>query len=419
MKNTDKLNILSILPHMGGGLGAVMPSFIDSIDANHIIACLEVPQNVPKINSEIFIDMIYNIRQLKSLIRESDICVIHMYNHPLLYKFLLENKLPECRLIYWYHNLGMFAPYIIRKELIDMSDMFITTTPASFQVPTVEQVIKNSDTCFKVRNIFSTRGVDQFLNIPPKIHDGWRIGYVGTLDYSKLHPNFVKMCSKVKGNTVKFVLCGEPSKELLRDIKDSGIEERFEILGKVSNVPEILQTIDIFGYPLSPYQYGSSEQVICESQAMGIPAVVLGNLPESFLIKDKYNGLVASENNYHKAIHKLMKDENFYGILSINAKVKAQEIYSIENLTRNWTEVINNVKQLTKKERKLISDPHKITGFEIFDYSVGGFKEEMLKDSLQWDSETKGSPRHYLKYFPDDIKLHSIIKQLDKIYDKS
>jgi hypothetical protein len=40
--------------------------------------------------------------------------------------------------------------------------------------------------------------VEQIKSIKPKKHSGFNIGYIGTVDYSKIHCNFLNIASKIK-----------------------------------------------------------------------------------------------------------------------------------------------------------------------------------------------------------------------------
>lgn len=425
------LNILTLSPHLGGGVGSVLDNLLSNIKANHTVICLDKNYQLFK-KSKISIQQEYinKIPELLTFIKKADIVLLNAWNHPLLFKLLLENRLPACRLLTWYHNLGMFAPYLITKELVNISDFFVLTTPASLKV----NVLKNSSYNTKIKTIFSTRGIDDFLTLQPKKHFGFNVGYIGTLDYSKLHPHFISFCNQINSSNLKFLLCGNCSSELLEDIKKSSQRHRFKCVGHVSDIKQYLSIMDVFGYPLSPFHYGSSEQVLAESMASGVVPIVLNNLPESYIIKHNDNGFIVSEEDYSKSVKFLLNDFSTRKKLSQGARETAKEIYSTEKMVKAWTETIESALSFPKQEKQFFKKNQSFSGFEVFAHSLGEFKDiiltyaetsenkqqlvELLLTTNQWDSETKASPRHYLKYFPEDKKLQKIVKILDTLKER-
>lgn len=117
------------------------------------------------------------------------------------------------------------------------------------------------------------------------VHDDFTIGYLGTLDFSKLHPNFVSMCKKVNIPNVKFLVVGRGyDKETLeQQVRDLDMQDKFEIVGFVDDLTPFLQRMDVFGYPLNPTHFGTCELVIGEAIASGLIPVVLKNQTEEYI----------------------------------------------------------------------------------------------------------------------------------------
>jgi len=416
------IKLLNITPHVGGGVGNVIKELTNNLLVSQTIICLDEIKNNNINSTIIFDDMINHISDILDMIKDSDIVLLHYWNHPLLYKFLLENDIPECRLIVWSHTLGIYHPYNIHKDIVDMSSIFVLASEASYESP----VIKNTFDKDKIKVIRSTGGIEQFNNLKRIEHEGINILYVGTLDYSKLHRNFVNMCLSINRENVKFILCGEMSDEVLNDINNCSHPEKFIIKGKIDNIKEQLQIADIFGYPLSDKNYSTGELVLGEAMIAGIVPVVIDNLPESYIVQNNYNGLIVSESEYSNAVMKLIDDIDLRNRLSTNAIESAKEIYSTKKMINGWKSLIYDIMFCNKKNIILNYNTNCIDGFNIFAYSLDDLQNlflnydeekiiDLFKSSDQWNSLNKGSVRQYLSYFPDDTNLKELVRLLDNI----
>ena len=136
--------------------------------------------------------MFWKRQEIFKIISDSDIIIIHWWNHPLLYDLLVRDRLPKCRLIIWSHNSGLFPPGAFTKKILEYPDLFVFTTPLSFEVEEIKKLSDNQRNNLRV--IWSTGGIEHVKNIKPQFHKGFNIGYIGTVDYCKLHPDFLQLC---------------------------------------------------------------------------------------------------------------------------------------------------------------------------------------------------------------------------------
>src|ERR1700690_138765 len=111
-------NILHIIPHAGGGVGAVLRSLLAADSArecrySHKVASLEYLNEVTRKHFDghgiPWIDDAATQRRedLSALIHSADIVLTHWWNHPLLMRLLAEG-LPAMRLVLWSHVNGFF-----------------------------------------------------------------------------------------------------------------------------------------------------------------------------------------------------------------------------------------------------------------------------------------------------------------------
>ncbi|HQI24601.1 MAG TPA: glycosyltransferase family 4 protein, partial [Smithella sp.] len=335
----NKIKILHITAHLGGGVGSVLLNYLAKAGNNsafeHRVLSLEYANEKAKAASRetgFFLadKMSENLPGLLAAVSRADVVLMHWWNHPLLYALLVRESLPSARIIFWSHISGFSAPYVFNEPALCYPDLFVFTSPLSLNVPEVRSLPDNRQKALRV--IWSTGGIEHTASVRPNPHSGFNIGYIGTVDYGKLHPHFLKMSSDAKIPDVRFIVCGGPSEKQIREeSRQYGIHEQFVFTGQISNIQDYLSKFDIFGYPLAPHHYGTCEQSLGESMAAGIPPVVMGNPTESLIVEDGITGIVApDENAYTQALETLYHQPDFRRRLADNARKAAEERYSLD-----------------------------------------------------------------------------------------
>jgi hypothetical protein len=328
----------------------------------------------------------------------------------------------------WSHISGFHPPYVFTPKIFNYPDLFVFTTPVSFET---KEVINLSDEHKKnLRVIWSTGGVEHVKNVRPKEHIGFNIGYIGTVDYCKMHPDFLKLCSQIDIPNVRFIVCGGPKEnEIKRQAEVLSIGEKFIFTGLVSDITEYLPLFDVFGYPLAPYHYGTCDQVIAESMAAGVVPVVLSNRMENHMVENRVTGIVAkNQHEYVTAIKELYAHQNLRKDLSINAKSFAQKTFSLDKLKKEWDAIFEELLTFPKVLRQW--EIHKpiieISAGDVFLESLGEYgqvfisyckgtnekdlnttseKIKKLGESPLWQAKTRGTVHHYTEFFPTDDSL--------------
>ena len=446
--NKKKINILHITPHLGGGVGRVILNYLSKVKENrffaHRVVCLDYAnENALEVARNASFSLLDNMskekREILDLIADSDIVLIHAWNHPLLYDFLVREQLPASRVIMWGHNSGFHPPAIYPEKILTYPDMFVFTTPVSLEN---KEVLNLTDEQKKIlRVVWSTGGIEHVKSVKPKKHSGFNIGYIGTVDYAKIHPNFLNICNKVNIPNVKFIVCGGPSeKEIEKEAEELGIAGKFIFTGQVSDITEYLSIFDIFGYPLAPYHYGTCDQALQESMAAGVVPVVLANPMESYMVKDGLTGIVAKdEDEYIKALQDLYHNPKLRNLLSKNAKKYAINEFSLEKMVNEWDKIFNEVLGFPKTVRKweINKNIKNISSKDVFLESLGQYGEHFvsycnaendeekksviekikkLSKLVNWQSETKGTVHHYNYFFPDDEYLSFWSNLMREVY---
>ncbi len=438
-KKNIKYKILHITPHLGAGVGTVVLNYLSKVANSpvfaHTILCLDYAnqyavETANRAGFPLLDNMSKKKQKLLNLIADSDIVLVHWWNHPLLYDFFVREQLPLSRVIFWAHQRGYPAPNNFTKKILRYPDVFVFTTPLSYKTREVKNLPDKQKKC--LRDIWSTAGVERMKSIKLKKHRGFNIGYIGNVDFAKMHPDFLDICNQVNIPNVKFIVVGGPNGgQLNQEAKKIGIEKKFKFTGFVSEKKkwEYLSLFDVFGYPLAPHHYGSCDQVLQESMAVGAVPVVLANPMENYMVKNNVTGIVAkNKNEYIESLQTLYYDRKLKNNLSKNAKKYALQTYSLEKMEKEWNKIFNEVLILPKIVRKwkINKETKKITPKDLFLEALGSYGKDFIaycqtknKDeknkvikkirtlakSANWQSKTKSSVHHFLSFFPNDKYL--------------
>lgn len=416
--------VLHITPHLGGGVGSVILGYLKKIKGNqdftHKVLCLDYANKKAleasnSIGFSLIDNMCKNHQIVIKEIKNADIVIVHWWNHPLLSAFLVKEILPPARIIFWSHISGLYAPQVFTSPALAYPDLFVFTTPISFTSKEV-RIFENKK-LNKFRVIWSTGGVDHILPNKMKTRHNFTVGYIGTVDYSKMHPKFLEMSNNINVKDIQFTICGGPFEKDMQEqasLFDHG--EKFSFIGPVNDITNYLAKFDLFGYPLAPHHYGTCEQALGESMAAGIPPVVLANMPESSIVENGVSGLIAkNEYEYSRAVEGLYNNNNLMRELSVNARSLALKKYSLDLMIDCWEKLFEEILKLNKSGRNWTGRFYgqTVMPYNIFLESLGDANKNLIGENISklgidsqiWRSETKGTPKHYLSFFPDDENL--------------
>ena len=104
--------------------------------------------------------------------------------------------------------------------------------------------------------------MSRLAGFQPRTHTGIRVGYVGLVEPTKMHPRFAELSAAVRTRGVHFDVFGDGSwrPELARRFTALGAAERVQFHGPTEDLREALAEIDIFGYPLAPGHIGDRRE---------------------------------------------------------------------------------------------------------------------------------------------------------------
>jgi glycosyltransferase involved in cell wall biosynthesis len=301
---------------------------------------------------------------------EADVLHVHFWNSPELYD-LLRSGLPPARVAVWSHVVGDSPPQVVTPELVAFADTFVAATAQTSRLPVLDappQVIVEA---------FDPRRV---ARVEPRPHDGFAVGYIGTVDPVKMHPRFAELVGAVEVPGARFVVCGSGGgfHALAEKGRRLGISERLDLRGYVEDVGGVLAELDVFGYPLAPGNYSASDLSLLEAMAAGVPPVVLPHGGTHALVRDGETGLVArDEAEWPRHVERLAADPALRARLGANARAEASR-RTPTDAARAWGGVYAELLERPKRERAWPRhrDAGRFTGAAAFVESLGATAPE-------------------------------------------
>jgi glycosyltransferase involved in cell wall biosynthesis len=437
------LRVLHLTPHLGGGVGSVIRGYLDfeskHENHNHRVASLDVLNP----ESKEFLDLIgidweeecyFDKHSLDKLVSNSDVVLIHWWNHPLLQELLMNRELPESRVILWSHISGNADPNSFSDFILNFPDKMVFTTPLSFANGNHKQ---RSD--MKANNstyIWSTTGVEKLSEYKTSSENSAnaekvRIGYVGNLDYTKLHQSFFDVCKQISGPDISFTVIGPSTTQFNLDLEKYGQRLNLEATGYIPEFQKfrLMSEFDILLYPLARNHYGTCDQVLQEAMALGVVPVVLNNEMESFMVTHREDGLIANSiEELVENLKELIADNKLRETLGIKASTSSFKKYRISSMSESWNIEFSALMEKPKRLHATLAsrfgrtlEPNEVfmqslstkagvfelhkNAAEPHEKQIWASQISCLSGSPKWSSPTKSSPSHFSFYFPGDSLL--------------
>lgn len=335
------IKVVHLTAHLGGGVGKALSGLVlqaasSESDIQHTIVTLEEqekPQFIELIKScggEVLICP--SMERLHGLIEESDIVQLEWWNHPATIKTLCSQPLPPMRLLVWSHVSGVYNP-IIPSGLIHVAQRFLFTSPCSYESKEVSAL--PPELRDRIGVVSSSGGFAGFPFPGNETIDRVEVGYIGSLNFAKLHPRYVDFLSAVKSPSFKVKLIGDTTnKEILEEqCMQAGRLGMLEFCGYTSDVASALSSLNVLAYLLNPEHYGTTENALIEAMAMGIVPIVLDNPAERFIVDDHNTGLiVSSPEEFAEAVSWLNENPDELRRLGRQAAESVRNRFTAENM---------------------------------------------------------------------------------------
>lgn len=430
------MNVLHITAHLGGGVGRALSSLVMEEKTNcHRIICIQQPEKMQFVKlcraagAEVL--MAPSMERICEEMTQCDVLIVHWWDHPVMAEFLAEFPDIPVRLALWVHISGCSYP-ALPYRFLDKAQAVFFTTPYSYENPEWSEKERRSiqeKSCVIYGSGLLRPPVRKQRSI--RCQAPYCIGYAGTFARSKIHPDFVRACSMVleKIPDTRFLLAGDLNKDswIIKEAETLGIADHFIFLGYVENMETFWNQIDVFGYPLNPQHFGTTENVILEAMCARVPVVLLNQAAEKYIVTHKVDGILADGvKDYVAWLIHLHRDASLCASLGEQAAKRVNKVFNhalvVQNFQSASIQLRNKRKRPVSFEDVLGKKPadwffsalpsplsqklQQIQGGEMSEVD-----ERTCIDCLPFilKEKSKSSIPHFARTFPED----AVLKQLE------
>jgi hypothetical protein len=317
------------------------------------------------------------------------------------------------RLLLWCHVSGINTP-IIPSRLMEAAHACLFTSHCSYDAAEVARLLPS----YRSRmGVIHSAGGFSGLSVPDRRHETTlAAGYLGSLNFAKLHPRYVEFLSAVtiSGFSVRMIGDIVNREALEQQCQKAGRLDILEFRGYTDDIAAELAAINVLPYLLNPLHYGTSENALLEAMAMGVVPIVLDNPAERCLVKDRETGLiVTTPKEFSDAVSWLENHPQERRQISRQASAAVRDRFAVgktvDAFYRQYSSVrmadkttisFDSIFGRTPAEWFLTNQKH--PEYFTADRQLGTNDEHTLPGLLE---KTKGSVFHYCRHFPEDSRL--------------
>lgn len=434
------MKVLHLTAHIGGGVGKALSGLVKQARVSgsgvqHSIVCLEEPEKSQFVGliRENGGDVIIcpGRDKMEKILSDSDIVQLEWWNHPETLRCLCTLSIPPIRLLTWSHVSGLYNP-IIPQRLIMTSHRFLFTSPCSFESKEVIDLMpEHGDQLGVVSSSVGFAGLPESVG---EINKDISVGYIGSLNFSKLHPCYVDYLAAVDIPGFRVKMIGDlTNQDILNQQCDSlSRTGMLDFRGYTTDIVSELSSINVLAYILNPDHYGTTENALIEAMAMGIVPIVLDNPAECQIVDDQNTGLIVhSPDEFAKAVKWLSENPAERQRLGRQASESVRERFSADRMEAALNSHYQSMLSMEKRE----VDFQDIFGSDPSEWFLSCQRDRTMfaedgdirlnnGNELSYGlfERSKGTVFHFSRHFPDNVRLNSWANKLSgfrRNYEKS
>ncbi len=325
-----KLKVLQIIPSFGvGGAEMVVLNYLKNYNRDKLeMRAISLYSNNNTIYDEVIsrekLDVIYLdknlgfdlslISKLKKEIIDYNPDIIHTHLYVLKYLFLT-GEIFKRKIFHTIHNevkIDAGKDFLLNKMCFKLFNVKAVALHKRLSLEVIKiygikecKIIRNGIDLKKFRE--SKDNLRGELHIP---NDAYVIGHIGAFKLQKNHKFIVqifKHISKQFPNTYLMLIGdGELKSDIEQLVQAYEINERILFLGNREDIPELLNTMDIF---LFPSLFEGLGIVLVEAQAAALRCVISDRVPKEVVLTDKIISLELEE-DINRWVEAIMNFDN-------------------------------------------------------------------------------------------------------------
>jgi glycosyltransferase involved in cell wall biosynthesis len=349
--------------------------------------------------------------ELMQVVSESDIVLLHWWNNPEL-DHLIRVQLPPARLAAWVHVGGRCDPQAVPDGLISFLDFTIAGSPYT-QEGSAFAALSSAVRATKTEMVYDATDFARLSSVHRVAHSGFNVGYIGTVDFLKMHPSYVRMSAAAAIPDARFIVAGPGSDQetIKRQAKEIHREGSFDVRGVVLDIAPLISTLDVYGYPLCEDNYAAAELNLQEVMYCGIPPVVFpyGGV-KHLVIHDLTGYVVHSEREYTQALEHLYRSPEDRARLGANAAEYARRVFGAERAAQKFNSILAGLMKLEKRERQPFS-PQRTTTVQMSE-GARRFNESLkVYHGLFAQSVASGKDTELFEVDAEIMKLSTLMRR--------
>ncbi|MCH4151540.1 MAG: glycosyltransferase family 4 protein [Sphingobium sp.] len=402
------MKILHIAAHLGGGVGKAHSAVCaaDDRDISRHYLLLEEPRDtrfadaIRAAGAEI---TILNDRTVaQRLLEQADIVQIEYWNHPRLYAFLCGVTLPAARTLIWCHISGLFAP-LIPPGLMSAAHRFLFTSACSWEAAAVRELEADRRAALSVVN----SGFGFADTAAPTRARAGRIGTLGTIDFTKLSPDFFAVIDHAAPDCPVSVWGSvEPDGEVRRRAAAMHRPEAVHFHGHCDDPQAALREIGIFLYLLQPRHFGTAENALIEAMSLGCVPLVFDNPAERAIVTHGETGFI--ETTVESAAARLRWMLAHPDALMAMGQEAARHVARTHSARKTAADFAAIYRAMQGETRRTI-DFRAILGATPADWFLAT-QDGAAPSADQPGAARKGTLHHFLHCFPEDASLRALLQ---------
>jgi len=204
-----------------------------------------------------------------------------------------------------------------------------------------------------IDKFYPRKATEQIRDVLGAKNSSLLVGLIGRLDIQKGHREFVEAASIIheKHPEVQFVMVGgensgeknDSAKKIKSLIEKYQLQDTITITGHRDDIPEILNSLDVFCMPSYEENFGN---VMLEAMASGVACVGTnsGGTPE--MITEGHSGVLVSPKSSEAlagGLLRLIEDDKFRAYVAENARKVGSERFAMKNVFRRVEDLISDL----------------------------------------------------------------------------